>query len=268
MANDKEQKKDEFDQLNFDQPLYQGTLEEQEKKAATPENDADHTDDKTGDEQSVEPDKTITQDETTERQKKSVVRPVHTTEEDTFHKPSFFRSSQYDDDLDMDTTEVTTIWRDYPRGAFAGFWIRVVAYLVDFLMVNALTHTLLNLLAVIGITIFTGSAAETVASYIVAILYFTLFTYFTNGYTIGKALFGLRTVSLDGETLSFMTCLAREGIGKMLLIKLNLLGLVVLFTRHHENFMDFFTETSVINARVIRTAEQMPHHAHYAKESL
>lgn len=245
MADDNKQKQDPqaLDTTKFEQPLYQGTLEQE--KAAT----SSATDPK--------------QAEAGEEAARSVVRPRK--DKDTANSAHLTRFQASTDLQATPPQDDAGKLRPYPRAAFAGFWVRALAFIVDLVIVGALSRILLGILTAFVPSLAESDAGMAIFKYIVAILYFTLVTYLSAGYTVGKALFHLRTVMLNGEPLSLLTCFAREGIGKMILMKVKILGLVVLFTAHHENFMDFFTETSVLNERVLATAEQLQQSG-YAKE--
>ncbi|MGH2115130.1 RDD family protein [Aerococcus urinaeequi] len=137
----------------------------------------------------------------------------------------------------------------YARNLYGGFWIRLVAFLIDLLMVYAL-----RLLATGVLNAVTQGAYSTLPAAVtflvdqfVLIAYFTLSTFFTNGQTIGKGLLGLQVVTNKQYKLSFMTCLLREGLGKVILTTIPFLGLMVVFSNKRQNFMDYFTDTNVIS---------------------
>ncbi|MGH2120032.1 RDD family protein, partial [Aerococcus sp. L_32] len=62
-----------------------------------------------------------------------------------------------------------------------------------------------------------------------------------------KGLLGLQVVTNKQYKLSFMTCLLREGLGKVILTTIPFLGLMVVFSNKRQNFMDYFTDTNVIS---------------------
>ncbi|MDO4671170.1 MAG: RDD family protein [Aerococcus sp.] len=292
-----------FDQLNVDQPLYQGTLEEAGRQANhieknTPpflDEGVTSTKNEVGEDASHQPNITSTSDspeetltdqentatadysmkdeaaiahaEETDHRFKSVVRPVHMKEADE----TTFQHASRNDGTDHNRSDQTVHWTDYPRAVFAGFWVRLFAYVVDMLVIWGLGHLIPALLDAFSLNLSLTTAMGEIFDYVVAMLYFTLFAYFTNGYTVGKALFHLRTVQMDGQPLSLMTSFAREGIGKMLLMKLPILGLMVVFTPYRKNFMDFFTETSVVNEHFLKAVEDIQatvgwNNAHYSED--
>lgn len=137
----------------------------------------------------------------------------------------------------------------YARNLYGGFWIRLVAFLIDLLMVYALRLLVTGVLNVVtqGTYSTLPAAVTFLVDQFVLIAYFTLSTFFTNGQTIGKGLLGLQVVTNKQYKLSFMTCLLREGLGKVILTTIPFLGLMVVFSNKRQNFMDYFTDTNVIS---------------------
>lgn len=137
----------------------------------------------------------------------------------------------------------------YARNLYGGFWIRLVAFLIDLLMVYALRLLVTGVLNAVtqGAYSTLPTAVTFLVDQFVLIAYFTLSTFFTNGQTIGKGLLGLQVVTNKQYKLSFMTCLLREGLGKVILTTIPFLGLMVVFSYKRQNFMDYFTDTNVIS---------------------
>jgi uncharacterized RDD family membrane protein YckC len=151
--------------------------------------------------------------------------------------------SNYRRNLEADITS------GYARNLYGGFWIRLVAFIIDLILVYALRSLVTGVLN--AVTSGAYSALPVAVSYLVDqfvfIAYFTLSTFWANGQTLGKGLLGLQVVSNKQYKLSFMTCLVREGLGKVILTTIPILGLMVVFSNKRQNFMDYFTDTNVIS---------------------
>lgn len=86
----------------------------------------------------------------------------------------------------------------------AGFWIRLVANIVD-------TILMWVPFIIIGFLVagtIQGNTTITVLSYVVSLLYSLLLPVLWSGYTIGKRIFGIRIIKVNGEKL---------GIGAMIM---------------------------------------------------
>ncbi|WP_416151499.1 RDD family protein [Salipaludibacillus sp. HK11] len=138
-------------------------------------------------------------------------------------------------------TEVTIL--------YAGFWMRVWAYLVDLFVVSSLNGILLVplFLAIdvnLSIGIFTVGG---VISTIVAFTYFTLMTkYFRQ--TLGKQLLGIKVYSYKNEDLTWMDVVFREIIGRYLhqsIVITNILYLFVAFSPEKRGIHDRIGNTFV-----------------------
>ncbi|RPA62398.1 RDD family protein [Aerococcus agrisoli] len=151
--------------------------------------------------------------------------------------------ANYRRNLKMDITD------GYARNLYAGFWMRLFAFIIDMIMVYALQSLVAGLLNVLtqGQYALLDAGILYLVKQVVLILHFTLASYFTNGQTIGKGLLGLQLVKDNQYKLSFMTCFVREGLGKVILATLPFLGLMVVFSSKRQNFMDYFTDTNVIS---------------------
>ena len=124
---------------------------------------------------------------------------------------------------------------ELPKSSYAGFWLRLWAYLTDLLVLNAFRGAL-------GLNNFFIQMG-------LLLLYFILMTKFTNGQTLGKMLFGLRVYVPGEEKLSWMTVLFREGIGRFIVEALPItwgLYLVTAFTPEKQGIADLFTDTYVV----------------------
>ncbi|HZG71564.1 MAG TPA: RDD family protein [Chondromyces sp.] len=141
---------------------------------------------------------------------------------------------------------------------YAGFWMRFWAYLLDLLVISALTRLLVYpLFRLAGIEIddpglFSPAA---IASALVFYLYFILMTKFF-GQTLGKMVFGLRVISLRDSRLSWGTILFRELVGRYISATIIILYLITAFMPKKQGLHDFFADTAVVHERSL--AENKP----------
>ncbi|MEE3393047.1 MAG: RDD family protein [Lachnospiraceae bacterium] len=113
---------------------------------------------------------------------------------------------------------------DLNKRVYAGFFVRLAAYLVDLLIVSLgllipkITAFFLSIADVRGIlvkhVIFRFSILD-IIFYALTVLYFILMTYY-NGATLGKMLFRLKVVSTEERTPTFFEIFLRETIGRFL----------------------------------------------------
>ncbi|WP_417899321.1 RDD family protein [Bacillus haimaensis] len=140
-----------------------------------------------------------------------------------------------------------------PVYRFAGFWMRLWAFLLDGIIIWSIGSILIfPLFRVLGFS--TGESSmfspATIATTIVFYAYFILMTkYFKQ--TLGKMVFGLRVVDLAEERLSWKTVLFREGIGRYIAGVFApitfIVYLVAAFTRKKQGVHDLFADTSVVH---------------------
>lgn len=137
---------------------------------------------------------------------------------------------------------------------YAGFWIRFWAFLIDFLMVSAISGIFIKpIFRVLDIAInkpfaFLFSPYKIVAL-VLLILYFILMTKLA-GQTVGKMIMGIRVVKLNGKKLDWSTVLFREGFGRFISQMLWIPYLLVLFTPQKKALHDIFADTAVVHERV------------------
>lgn len=138
---------------------------------------------------------------------------------------------------------------------YAGFFVRLTAFLVDMIIVNAALLVIRIPMWILSLNspdnvlvrdfIFQYSIADIVC-YLLTVLYFTLLTYYT-GATLGKKLFQLRVVSTEDRKMTFFEVLYRESIGRFLSgVIMNLGYLLILAQKEHRGIHDLLADTSVI----------------------
>lgn len=147
----------------------------------------------------------------------------------------------------------------YPDYFYAGFWIRLFAYLLDLFCISAITRIVLGLPA----NLFNvEKSSELFSLYgfltlLIYLAYFILLTKMNHGQTIGKMVFGIRVVCFTEEELSWQTVLIREGACRFILRgSLLMLGyLVTIFTPNKQHIGDYFSETSVVTLNLLAARE-------------
>lgn len=133
----------------------------------------------------------------------------------------------------------------------AGFWIRALAFMVDGVVVAALTSLVTTPLLKLFGTDTPWPPLTFTFSYIglVGSAYFIVMTKFW-GQTVGKMLFGLRVIRQDGRPLDWLTVLFREGVGRFLAQYVFWLGYVwVAFHPRKKGWHDLVADTYVIYDR-------------------
>ncbi|MFS0645551.1 RDD family protein [Siminovitchia sp. 179-K 8D1 HS] len=134
---------------------------------------------------------------------------------------------------------------------YGGFWMRFWAYLLDLLVIAGINGILIKPvfrlfdLSLEASGIFTPINMATAA---VFYLYFVVMTkYF--GQTLGKMVFGLKVVPLNGNSLSWGTVIFREWIGRYISATFQILYIIAAFTPKKQALHDLFADTTVIHER-------------------
>ena len=144
-------------------------------------------------------------------------------------------------------TEVKIPFRekDY-RFAYAGFFLRLVAFLIDMLVAGAIFTILKVFLPLDMETRLLSFSLGEVLSTGLTLAYFTLMTLFTKGRTLGKMILGLRVVSLTSDKLSFSQIIIREICGRFVLNKFKILYLIVGISPKKQGLFDILLDTTVV----------------------
>ncbi|MDQ0272106.1 RDD family protein [Cytobacillus purgationiresistens] len=134
---------------------------------------------------------------------------------------------------------------------FAGFWMRVWAYLLDIVVIGSIDRIIINpIFRALDIPLHEMSpfAPITIATALTFYLYFVLMTKFL-GQTIGKMAFGLKVIDLKGEKLSWSTVIFREWIGRFISGSIMVFYIVTAFHPKKQGIHDLFADTTVIHER-------------------
>jgi uncharacterized RDD family membrane protein YckC len=134
------------------------------------------------------------------------------------------------------------------EGFYAGFWMRFWAYLLDLIVIGSVNRMILNpVFRALDVPLAESGifSPMSISTAIVFYLYFVLMTKFY-GQTLGKMVFGLKVVELDGKRLSWGTVIFREWIGRFISATVMILYIVVAFTKKKQGLHDLFADTTVI----------------------
>lgn len=127
---------------------------------------------------------------------------------------------------------------------YAGFFIRLLAYAIDMIVISSLNDIVHNFIK--DQNIFRGLSSYGIVFWIISLLYFTLMTYFTNGQTLGKIITNIKVISLDEQRLSLSQVVSRETFGRYVQGKLLFLYLIVAFAPKKQSLMDMLCDTVVV----------------------
>lgn len=144
---------------------------------------------------------------------------------------------------------------DTKHQVYAGFFVRLAAFLVDMIIVNVGLMVVRIPMWVLSISspdnvfvrdfIFQYSVVD-IVKYLLTALYFVLLTYYT-GSTFGKKLFQLRVISTENRKLTLFEVAYRETIGRFLSAVIMQLGyLLVIVQKEHRGVHDLLSDTCVI----------------------
>lgn len=135
----------------------------------------------------------------------------------------------------------------YPKELYAGFFRRFFAFVFDAMVGTAAAGIVVNL--IFNLFGFESKGLYTGLSTFFYLLYFTLTTYFTGGQSLGKMVFNLKVVSLDGNPLTFPQVVTREFFGRFIHTYgiLFFLYLLVAFTERKQSLSDIFADTTVLD---------------------
>lgn len=110
------------------------------------------------------------------------------------------------------------------RQVYAGFFVRLAAYLIDWLIVGAALLVIRVPMWLLSLSDMGGFLFEAlifqysiydIVLYLLKITYFVLLTYFT-GATLGKRLMHIRVISTEGRKPTFFEIAYRESVGRFL----------------------------------------------------
>jgi len=136
--------------------------------------------------------------------------------------------------------------------AYGGFWIRVVAYIIDAILVSLVLGVVMSVFGVKYMDFENPENIDPTAnllSILVFWLYFALLESSERGATVGKMAMGLRVVTGDGKRLSFLNATGRY-FAKILSALIFCIGYIMVgFTERKRGLHDMIANTLVIKTR-------------------
>lgn len=136
---------------------------------------------------------------------------------------------------------------------FGGFWIRIAAYLIDFIVI-AIPVTIIEIF-ILGYGNYSEPQVESyrnISSYIIFAVWCIYYTSFHSSdwqATIGKRAFGLKVVDINGNRISFTRALARFFALYLSVLPL-LIGIFMIgWTKYNQGLHDLIAKTYVIKSR-------------------
>ena len=196
-------------------------------------------------------------DEVSEMISDEVVENIELTEE----KVDVKEVEEKVDIKEKDLTLPTSI-EDYmilSKNFYAGFWTRFIAYLIDMIVIYAIS-SLLNTISfglLNKVLDFPILGEESLSYVIVMFTYFISMTYFFSQ-TLGKMIMKVKIATNRGDKLSFADVVYRELVGRLLTIFLAYLPyLAVAFTNKKKGLHDFIADTVVVKEDFSKLRRQM-----------
>ena len=135
--------------------------------------------------------------------------------------------------------------------AYGGFWLRLVAYIIDAIVLSIALGVLATIL---GIPLMPADMDQydptlNAVSFVAGWLYFALLESSARGATLGKMALGLRVVTSAGERLSFLNATGRY-FAKILSAIILFIGFIMIaFTDKKRGLHDMIAGTLVIKVR-------------------
>jgi uncharacterized RDD family membrane protein YckC len=154
------------------------------------------------------------------------------------------------------------VWDARPAGlptGYGGFWIRLVAYIIDGILLSIAFSILA---AIVGIDLIPADPAKIdplvfisqmgtvqLVALVVTWLYFALLESSPRGATVGKMALGLRVVDEQGNRISFLRATGRFFAKYISAVILFIGFLMVAFTERKRGLHDIIAGTLVVKTR-------------------
>ena len=148
------------------------------------------------------------------------------------------------------------VWDAQPVGAsavtYGGFWVRVLAYVIDGILLGAIGGIIGRLFGPLDPEISFDDlflSPQTGLSVIVGWLYFALLESSERGATVGKMALGLRVVTDQGQRLTFLNATGRYFAKFISALILGIGFIMVAFTDRKRGLHDMIAGTLVVKTR-------------------
>lgn len=160
-----------------------------------------------------------------------------------------------DNERMVDVMDEETVFEeeDYPRNQKenVGFWYRVIAYIIDIVIISSISGILLSPLMLVNNGIPFDIGFWTLNGILATMIYYVYFFFLTKLFqqTLGKMIVGIKVVQQVDEQLSWSDVFFREIIGRIIhnvFFFLKLLYLLVAFTKEKQGFHDMIGNTRVV----------------------
>ncbi|WP_246570105.1 RDD family protein [Lentibacillus saliphilus] len=132
---------------------------------------------------------------------------------------------------------------------YVGFWVRFWAYLADLLVIFAISTLLLGPVNLLFELNQISIGFWTVGGILGVVIFYGYFLLMTRlfGQTLGKMIFGLRVVHINGEQLTWGDLFFREVVGRFINeVLFHIVYIVVAFTPQKEGVHDMVGNTRVV----------------------
>ncbi|HLR59098.1 MAG TPA: RDD family protein [Pseudogracilibacillus sp.] len=136
---------------------------------------------------------------------------------------------------------------------YAGFWMRLWAYLIDVIVIFSISGLFTSPLSLLdsfaNFSLLGFGSAAAIISGLVYYSYFLIMTKLT-GQTIGKMIFNLKVISKNTGRVSWFDLLFREVVGRFIyntIFIMKLVYLVVAFTPKKQGIHDMIGNTYVVH---------------------
>lgn len=159
--------------------------------------------------------------------------------------------TQFDMPLE-DTTLTNAVDTKQYEHKYAGFWIRFIAYIMDSLIVTAVVGITINPFFYLFDLSFNKDTMFAPLAILTAIVYYAYFVIMTWKFqqTLGKMIFGLKVIRIDGTKPTLVDLLFREWIGRFISNVIPLLYVLITFLPKHQALHDYFADTCVVHENV------------------
>ena len=134
---------------------------------------------------------------------------------------------------------------------YGGFWIRLVAYIIDVVLLSILLAVLASILGIniVQTDLENYDPTLNLVSFVIGWLYFALMESSERGATVGKMAMGLRVVTSSGQRLSFLNATGRY-FAKIISAMILFIGFIMIgFTERKRGLHDMIANTLVIKVR-------------------
>jgi uncharacterized RDD family membrane protein YckC len=154
------------------------------------------------------------------------------------------------------------VWDARPSGqpvGYGGFWIRLVAYIIDGILLN-IAFGIIG--AIVGVSILPADPATVdpmaalsqmgrfqLLALVLTWLYFALMESSARGATVGKMVVGLRVVNEQGERISLLNATGRFFAKFVSALVLMIGFIMVAFTERKRGLHDIMAGTLVVKVR-------------------